>query len=253
MDGNVILSKGYGTLGIRGGDITTHTVFDIASVTKQFTATAILKLQMQGKLRTTDPITRFLAGVPSDKQGITIHHLLTHTAGVRDNFGGDYDIAPRDETVRKILAAPLESLPGRQYAYSNAGYSLLGALVETISGMSWEQFAATHLFSPAGMKDTGYQLPRWKRNRVAESFLPVRYPSPLDRPGPYWNLIGNGGVLSTLGDLYQWHKALNRTFVLSAAEATKLFTPYVPEGPGAQTSYGYGWVIQKTSRGTTLA
>jgi CubicO group peptidase (beta-lactamase class C family) len=183
---------------------------------------------------------------------MTIHHLLTHTAGVPDNFGRDYDVAPRDETVHKTLNAPLESVPGERYAYSNAGYSLLAAIVEQVSGISWEQFTSRYLFGPAHMKDTGYSLPHWERSRVAESFLPVQYPSPLDRPGPYWNLLGNGGVLSTLGDLYRWHQALAQTTVLSAREKAKLFTPYVLETPGGNTSYGYGWVVQKTSRGANL-
>ena len=251
-DGHVILSEGYGALGSRGGRVTAETVFDLASVTKQLTASAILKLEMQGKLRTSDQISNYLAGVPKDKDPITIHHLLTHTAGVPDNFGGDYDVAPRDETVRKILAAPLESVPGELYSYSNAGYSLLAAIVEQVSGTTWEQFTSKYLFQPAHMKDTGYGLPRWDRSRVAESFLPTRYPSPLDRPGPYWNLLGNGGVLSTVGDLYRWHEALKRNTVLSAEEKKKLFTPYVLETPGGSTSYGYGWVVQKTNRGTTL-
>jgi CubicO group peptidase (beta-lactamase class C family) len=251
-DGKVIISKGYGALGPRGGKVTAETVFDLASVTKQFTASAILKLEMQGKLKTSDRISKYLPDVPQDKDKITIHHLLTHTAGVLDNFGGDYDVAPRVETVQKILAAPLESIPGERYAYSNAGYSLLAATVEQVSGISWEQFASRYLFRPAHMNDTGYSLPRWEQSRVAESFLPTRYPSPLDRPGPFWNLLGNGGVLSTVGDLYRWHQALTRNTVLSAEEKKKLFTPYVLEAPGGSTSSGYGWVVQKTNRGTTL-
>ena len=207
---------------------------------------------MQGRLETSDHISKYLAGVPKDKDQVTIHHLLTHTAGVPDNFGGDYEAVSREEIVRKILAAPLESAPGVRYAYSNAGYSLLAALVERISGISWEEFARKYLFLPAHLKDTGYSSPHWERGRVAESFLPVRYPSPLDRPGPYWNLLGNGGVLSTVGDLYRWHQALKRDVLLSADEKKKMFAPHVLETPGGSTSYGYGWVVQKTSRGTTL-
>ena len=252
-DGRVILSNGYGKLGPRGGTVKADAVFDLASVTKQLTATAVLKLEMQGALSTSDRTSKYLAGVPEDKEQITIHHLLTHTAGLPNDVGGDYDVAPRDETVQKILTAPLESVPGNKYSYSNAGYSLLAALVERISGVSWEEFANKYLFQPAHMRDTGYRLPRWRPNMVAESFLSVRYPSPLDRPGPYWNLIGNGGVLSTVGDLYRWHLALNGNHLLSESEKKKLFTPYVLESPGGPTSYGYGWVIQKTNRGTTVA
>jgi CubicO group peptidase (beta-lactamase class C family) len=113
-DGTVILSKGYGKLGPRGGTVTVESVFDLASVTKQFTAAAVLKLEMQGKLATSDRISKYLSSVPKEKDVITIHHLLTHTAGVPDDIGGDYDVALRDETVQKILAAPLESVPGER-------------------------------------------------------------------------------------------------------------------------------------------
>lgn len=252
-DGKVILSKGYGSLGPKGGRVVPTSAFDIASVTKQFTAAAVLKLEMQGRLNTSDRIAKYLADVPKDKEGITVHHLLTHTSGLPDNLGGDYEVVTREEMIKRILMAPLDSVPGDRYSYSNAGYSLLAALVELRSGQSWEEYSQTNLFRPARMRYTGYRLPRWRRDRTAVSFRSVRYPSPLDRPGPYWNLLGNGGVLSTIEDLYRWHRSLTGIHVLSNLAKAKLFTPYVREAPGGSTSYAYGWVVQKTARGTTLA
>jgi len=108
---------------------TADMAFDIRSITKQLTAAAILKLEMQGKLSVQDPIGKWFDGVPEDKKGITIHHLLTHSSGLEDVFGDDYEEMPRDELVKKALASQLLWAPGTKYRYSNAGYSLLGAIV----------------------------------------------------------------------------------------------------------------------------
>ncbi|HEX7401864.1 MAG TPA: serine hydrolase domain-containing protein, partial [candidate division Zixibacteria bacterium] len=125
-DGMIILNQGYG-MAIRSENIrnTAETVFSTGSITKQFTAAAIMKLKMGGKLNTSDPIGKFLDGVPKDKSKITIRHLLTHTSGLVQDVGGDYDAAPRDETVKKILAEPLEFKPGERFEYANVGYTLL--------------------------------------------------------------------------------------------------------------------------------
>jgi CubicO group peptidase (beta-lactamase class C family) len=153
-DGQIVMSKGYG-LANREQKIpfTPETVSSIGSITKQFTAAAILKLEMQGKLKVGDPIGKYLPGVPPDKADITIHHLLTHTAGVRADFGGrDSDPIARDDLVKLVLASPLRFKPGVRYEYSNEGYSLAGAIVERVSGASYEAFLSEHLFKPAGTR-----------------------------------------------------------------------------------------------------
>jgi CubicO group peptidase (beta-lactamase class C family) len=122
-DGQIALSKGYG-LADREKQVpfTPDTASSIGSITKQFTAAAILKLEMQGKLKVGDPIGKYLPDVPPDKAGITIHHLLTHTAGFRGDFGGrDSDPISRDDLVKLVLAAPLKFKPGEQHEYSNEG------------------------------------------------------------------------------------------------------------------------------------
>ena len=215
-DGQVILRKGYGLADRqRGIPITPETVFDIGSITKQFTAAAILKLEEQGRLSVNDPIRYYLDGVPPDKAGITIHHLLTHTAGLRDTFGDDYDVMSRDSLVALVLASDLLWEPGLRYRYSNAGYSLLGAIVEKLSGRPYERFLHDELFEPAGLTQTGYRLPAWPEERIAHGYrLGLDWGSPLDKlwaeDGPYWNLRANGGLLSTVGDLYRWNDRLKR-------------------------------------------
>src|SRR5688572_19894399 len=119
--GEVILDRGYGFADAqRKTPFTAETAFDIGSITKQFTAAAILKLEMQGKLGVSDPISKWLEGVPEDKKGITLHHLLTHSAGLEDVFGGDYDEMPRDRLAKAALGSKLLWAPSTRYQYSNA-------------------------------------------------------------------------------------------------------------------------------------
>jgi CubicO group peptidase (beta-lactamase class C family) len=256
--GDVVLHEGYG-LADRENEIpySAATVFDIGSITKPFTAAAILKLEEEGRLRTSDPISRFFPDVPDDKQPITVHHLLTHSAGFVDGFGGDYDVMPRDSLVGLALASRLQSEPGTRYAYSNAGYSLLGAIIEIASGRSYEQYLHARLFVPAGMRQTGYTIPDWTDAALAVGYSGAgRWGSPIDQrwapDGPWWNLRTNGGLLSTLGDLYRWHLALQDDVVLSAASKAKLFAPHVAMNAEGTLHYGYGWMVATTARDTRL-
>ncbi|MGW0915419.1 serine hydrolase domain-containing protein [Streptomyces sp. NPDC002784] len=233
------------------------TVYDVMSMTKQFTAAAIVKLEAMGRLQVSDPISRFLGHerpMPADKRGITVEHLLTHTSGLVEGLGDDYDPVSRAELIRGALSSKLQSAPGKEYHYSNTGYSLLAVIVEEASGETYERFLARHLFGPAGMEQTGYVLPRRPRHLVA-----VEYDSkgrsqgrPFDHPwaadGPYWNLRGNGGMLSTAEDMFRWHRALLGDDVLPAHARDKLFQPRVQE-PGSDSSYGYGWTLGDTPDG----
>jgi len=257
--GEILLAKGYG-LADREKRIPVgvDTVFTVGSITKQFTAAAILKLEAEGKLSVTDPISKHLEGVPEDKKGITLHHLLTHSAGLRSDFvETDFTPVERDEYVRRALASDLLFEPGASYAYANSGYSLLGAIVERLTGKSYEAYLREALFEPAGMEQTGYLLPAWKPENLAQGYRDgEKWGTVLGRPmasdGPYWGLRANGGIHSTLGDMLRWHRALEGDGVLQAAAREKLFTPYVAEDPQGSSHYGYGWAIFRTKRGTKL-
>ena len=158
---DVILEKGYG-LADRETRVpmTTSSVFDIGSITKQFTATAILKLVEQNKLKVTSRLTDFFEQVPEDKRYITIHQLLTHTSGISSYTGDDYEYVTDNEFLTTVLSRELEAKPGEQYIYSNVGYSLLGIIVERASGLPYEQFLQRFLFQTAGMGTTGYLQPQ---------------------------------------------------------------------------------------------
>lgn len=255
-DGRIVLEKGYGFADREKRiPFTADTVTCIGSITKQFTAAAILKLEMEGKLKVTDPISRYFEGVPEDKSGITLHHLLTHSAGLLDLLGDDYNEMPRDRLVREALASKLLWPPGTQYRYSNLGYSLLAVVVEKVSGQPYEAFLQERLLKPAGLTMTGYRGPKWDQATLARGYSRQGdWGTMLDHPwapdGPWWNLRGNGGILSTVGDLYKWHRALEGEAILSKEAKAKYQAPHVSEGGG--TYYGYGWSIAKTSRGTTL-
>ena len=257
-DGTVLLSRGYGLADREAGTpVTPETVFDIGSITKQFTAAAILKLEMEGKLTVNDSIGRWFDSVPADKQGMTVHHLLTHTAGLEDVFGGDYEVAERDSLIRVALGSKLLAPPPAPYEYSNAGYTLLAAIVEKASGVPYEQYLRENVLLPAGLARTGYRRVDWRPGELAVGYRGgERWGSPVDHlwapDGPYWNLRGNGGILSSLPQLFKWHQALDGDEVLSTEAKRKMFTPHAAEGPDATSHYGYGWAVARTNRGTPL-
>lgn len=259
LDGRVVTCTGWGFADrANQTPAACDTVYDVMSMTKQFTAAAVLKLQMEGQLKVTDPIGRHLDGVPTGKRGITIRHLLTHTAGLVESLGGDYERLTRDNLVTEAMAAKLQSQPGARYHYSNVGYSLLAVIIEEASGVSYEEYLAEALFAPAGMKETGYVLPDWDSSEVA-----VEYDArgraqgrPFDHPwaddGPYWNLRGNGGLLSTARDMFRWHRALEKERVLDAKAKAELFKPRVLEEPDGDSRYAYGWVVLESPKGRVL-
>ena len=255
-DGEIAHCRGFG-LADREAKVAAgcDTAYDIMSMTKQFTAAAILKLEMMGKLSVSDPMSEFLGPVPDDKRAITVHHLLTHTSGLTEGLGGDYVALSREEMLDGALESELRSAPGTEYSYSNLGYSILAAIVEKASGTSYERFLASHLFEPAGMRQTGYVLPAWKPDQVAVEYDENGEPKgkPFDHPcaedGPYWNLRGNGGMLSTARDMFRWHAALEGDQVLSESAKDKMFESHVPEEEGGDSYYGYGWVVSPTDEG----
>jgi CubicO group peptidase (beta-lactamase class C family) len=249
-DGRIVACLGVGLADRAGGrQAGCGTGYDICSMTKQFTAAAILKLQMLGRLSVEDRIGKYVGPVPADKREITIHDLLTQTSGLRAQLGGDYQPVSRNRMLRRAMRSKLRSAPGSTYHYSNLGYSVLAAIVERASGMDYERFLTRELFRPAGMRRTGYVLPDWKRARVAVEYdaRGRSHGRPFDHrwaaDGPYWNLRGNGGMLSTARDLFRWYRALRGDQVLDADAKSQLFHPRVSEGTDSGSYYGYGWSI----------
>ena len=252
INGNVLLKKGYGLADSKNNiPFTADTIFDIGSITKQFTAACILKLEMQGKLSVQDPITKFFDNVPADKQEITLHHLLTHTAGLVGSLGEDEELIGREEYLKKAFDSKLIHRPGR-YDYSNVGYSILAAVVEKVSGEEYEHFLYVQILKPAGLEHTGYVLPKWDHKQMAIGYSNnEEWGTTFDQSqylkGVTWHLKGNGGILSTAGDLYLWSQALQGTSILSEEAKKKYFAPQVPVGDDKHF-YAYGWLTSETER-----
>ncbi|MBV8203079.1 MAG: beta-lactamase family protein, partial [Acidobacteria bacterium] len=199
---------------------------------------------------------RFFPDAPADKAAITLHQLLTHTSGLRDTFGEEYEPVTRQELLRRVFASRLLGPPGRRYRYSNGGYSVLAAVVEVASGRTYDDYLRGRLFAPAGMRHTGFRLEAADLALLAHGYTADGdWGTPLDHPwaadGPYWNLRGNGGILSTTGDFYRWHLALAGDTVLARPQREKYIRPYVSEGRWAHTDYGYGWSVGKSPSGKT--
>jgi CubicO group peptidase (beta-lactamase class C family) len=234
LRGTVLVEKGCG-LADRDRRIPfgPETAFDIGSNTKDFTKTVILRLAEQGRLRLDDPLSKYFPDAPPDKAGITIAELLGHTAGFKLYSGPDEEALPRDEFLKRVFATDLLARPGTEINYSNPGYSLLAAVIETVTGQSYEACLNDLIFKPAGMTETGYALTKWKPGQIAHSYSGGQdRGSTLDYPhapdGPYWNLRGNGGTLATLGDMYKFHLAFEDGRLLRPDTRALLFPPDRP-------------------------
>lgn len=226
---------------------TPETLFDIGSIAKAITAIAIFRLAEAGRLVIADPIGRYLAGVPEDKTAITVHQILTHTAGL-DNYHADDDFEPmrREEAVTKSLALPLRWPPGSREGYSNAGYALLAAIVEQVSGQSFPAYVAAEVLRPAGMDHTGwFHDPRWPEDRYAHGYadgqdggVPAAWPIT-------WALLGGGGMVSTVDDLLRLHLALRDQTLLPVETQAVMYSP--PLGKWAA-----GWEAHQTPPGRLI-
>lgn len=227
----ILLSKGYGMADAGTSRPNTPlTVFDAGSLAKTFTALATLQLVEDGKLRLNQTIEAFFGAVPPDKRRITVHQLLTHTAGLQQyhDDGDDFQPLERSEALKRILAAPLRFEPGSQYRYSNSGHTLLAAIIERVSGMSWTDYLRHHIFLPAGMEYTGfYGDPRWKTAGAAHGYDAEGRDrgSPLSWKGPSWVLIGNGGIVTNIVDLFRWHRALQSGALLGLRWVAEIGAP----------------------------
>jgi CubicO group peptidase (beta-lactamase class C family) len=255
---SIVWQRGYGYANeerhLRNG---VGTAFDIGSLAKQFTATAILALEQDGKLRVEDSLGRFFPAAPADKRGITLHQLLTHTAGLRGALGQDEQWLSGEKFMQQALRSKLLQAPGTGFRYSNVGYSLLAAVIEQVSGRPYEQYLQERLFRPAGLLHTGSRLVAWPDSLLAVGYANGKRQGPPNvrgwRPdGPSWNLRGNGGILSTAQDMWQWHLALESGRVLAPAEQDKLYQPYVAKTANGPISYGYGWSVYQSARGTQI-
>ena len=249
--GEVILHNGYG-LADREKNIPVKkdTVFDIGSITKRFTRAAILKLEEQGKVKRSDTLTTFFDDVPEDKAEITIEQVLEHTAGFHEyhDTKGDFEEMDREKALKTILSQKLRFKPGDREAYSNSGYGLLAVIIEFVSGQSYPSFLNKYLFKPAGMNRTGfYRDPLWEEDEVAvgyEGRTIGKKNSPYYWPHMTWALVGGGGMVSSVGELYKWIQALQTNKVLSDKAKEKMYGPQgSPMAYAGGNDFGFSAVV----------
>jgi D-alanyl-D-alanine carboxypeptidase len=251
-DGETLFEKAYGMADLElGVPLRPDMVFRLGSITKQFTATAILMLAEEGKLSLQDPIEKHLPGYPTQGHTITIEHLLTHTSGIQsytDIPGWMTTRVLSPMTVQELVDAfkkePMQFAPGERYAYNNSAYVLLGAVVEKASGKTYEAFVTERIFQPLGMTASYYGsteriIPRRAPGYTQEGDQPrnARY---LSMTQPY----AAGSLVSTVEDLARWDAALYTERLLKRASLEKAWTPFVLKS-GKATGYGYGWGISK--------
>jgi CubicO group peptidase (beta-lactamase class C family) len=229
--------------------VTRRTPFELGSLSKQFTATAVLRLEIEGRLRRTDTVDRFFPDAPADKRGITVEQLLTHTSGLPYLQGISLDAhMSRAELARRVLALPLDFAPGARWSYSNYGYTLLGLILEKAAGAPFETVLRRELFDPAGMRETGFvgdSVP-WK-DWTTHAYTAGTDEGPLAANREGSSALGAGSVVSTLEDMGRWAKALDRGTVLPAAWRDTLMAPRVPAQQGFQ--YAYGWNVARLPDG----
>lgn len=252
-NGKVIYKKGFGLANMEWNiPNEPDTKFRLGSITKQFTAMLILQLVEQGKIKLEGKITDYLPEYRKDiGEKVTIHHLLTHTSGIPSytglpRFFEDVSRNPFkvNEFVKKYASNDLEFAPGTKWNYNNSGYFLLGAIIEKVTGKSYEQALKENIFDPLGMKNTGYDHYNTIITKRASGYVktPVGYQNApyLDTSIPY----AAGSLYSTVEDLYLWDQALYTDKLLPAKLKEVMFQPFL-------NNYAYGWVIAKASLGQT--
>jgi CubicO group peptidase (beta-lactamase class C family) len=257
-DGQTVLRRAYGMADtIKGVTMTPDMALRLGSITKQFTATAILLLADEGKLSVDDDITKHLPDYPTKGKRITIEHLLTHTSGIPSYTGkpGYMVNMARDMSVAQMIDTfkndPLDFEPGSQYRYNNSGYFLLGAIIEKISGQTYASFVEQRIFKPLGMRDTYYEGFGTSQAPVAaghsRSEKGFGAAKPLSMTQPY----AAGALVSTVDDLARWDAAIAGGKLLKPASWQRAFTSYRLTD-GKATDYGYGWNVNRVQGETAI-
>jgi len=246
-NGQTVFRKGYGMADLElGVPVEPDMVFRLGSITKQFTAVSILMLAQEGKLGLQDEITKFLPDYPTQGRKITVEHLLTHTSGIQSytDLAEWLPLWRKDFTVKELIDLfkdkPMQFEPGERWVYNNSGYILLGAVIEKVSGESYEQFVDGRIFKPLGMKSSYYGS--------TERVIPRRVPGyQMGKGGfvnaPYLSMTqpyAAGSLLSTIDDLAVWNDAVFSGKLVKKEWLDKAFTPYKLKN-GESSGYGYGW------------
>ena len=259
-DGRTVFRKALGLADMElGVPLQPDMVFRLGSITKQFTAVSILILAEEGKLSLQDPIEKFLPGYPTQGYVITVEHLLTHTSGIQSytaipGWMTSKILAPMTvtELVDGFKKEPMQFAPGEKYAYNNSAFVILGAIIEKVSGKTYEAFVKERIFQPLGMTSSYYGstepiIPKRVPGYTADGDQ-VRNAGYLSMTQPY----SAGSLSSTVDDLARWDASLYTEKILKKASLDKAWTSYVLKS-GEATNYGYGWGLSKVRGRRSIA
>jgi len=225
---------------------TPDTVFEIGSLTKQFSAAGILLLAQEGRVNINDSITRYLKSAPLSWTNITVRHLLTHTSGLKSYTGLDGFELRRKLTepgfIKRIAAQPTEFNPGESWKYCNTGFNLLGYIIENVSGTNYWDFMRARIFGPLGMNSTTDRQPANIVTNRASGYEQTNRIL-FNRDYDLTDVFSAGAIVSTIGDLERWNAALDGERLLTSTTRKQMWTPAILNN-GKSTKYGFGWFIE---------
>ena len=256
-NGRVVASGAYGVKDVATkAPVDAHTRFEIGSITKQFTAAAILQLKAQGKLRLSDALGKYVPDYEAGKD-VTIAQLLGQVSGIPDYVnlpafnamiapeGGKVTIHERGNFARVLAlvrAKPLNFAPGTKWAYSNTNYALLGRIVEIVSGTSWEAYIRAHAFAPAGMTESAFMDDEAALQDVATGYVPDK--GTLRVAGTFNGWAGAAGaIVSTASDIAKWDAALFGGKIVTPDDLALMTRAGALPALNAKARYGFGWVV----------
>lgn len=255
-NGKEIYLKAFGKANLElNVDLTTGSIFQLGSMTNQFTSVAILMLEEQGKLSVNDSISKYIPDYPNGNK-ITIHHLLTHTSGIKDftKMKSLRDIAQKEMTPSMMVDffknEPVDFAPGEKFDYNNSGYFLLGYIIELTSGETYEDFIEKRIFQKIGMANSYYNTDRQVIKNRASGYHKKENGYVNKTIISYSVPFASGSLMSTAGDMLKWKNALNQNLLLNANTIKKAFMKYRLNNK-EEFTYGYGWHIRDINRTPT--
>ncbi len=243
MGGKMVYEKAYGKADLSSDeDFTTATPCYLASVSKQFTAMGIMMLQQKGLLDYSDPLSKYFPEFPSYAQTVTIRHLLNHTSGIvnYENLGIDHSWITNKDVFESLVKQPaLRFKPGDKYEYSNSGYVLLAMIIEKVSGTSFSGFMEKNIFQPLSMHDSFVYDKSTPRAKLREK----AYGKFNDISQYEGGAVGDGGIFSSVDDLFKWDAALYGETLVIQSTLSKAFSPAMLNN-GTTSPYGFGWMLK---------
>lgn len=258
LEGNVVLAKGYGKASVElNAPSGPETLYGLGSLSKQFTAAAIMLLVQDHKMGLSDTLGKFFDWVPDDWKGVTVRHLLTHTSGIREQAwkGGivEFDRFEHDqETVVKTAFGPLISVPGEKFRYSNVGYRLLGMIIEKVSGQTYWDFLDHKIFRPLGMNATRNSDPGSVISNRSRGYGLDNGRFINRKPVTASSAFAQGALISSVLDLVKWDGALREGRLFTKNSLEQMWSPVILNDQ-TTSPYGFGWFIRAIPNHRTVA